>query len=628
MADTEILPFENSQIDARFPESPIPLRGERHYGFDGARKVAARCVLKDEDGPVDADTPHERGEAWQEHRPTPPISVPYADDKKRQDYADDSSYGHLSPLEEFNRKRRPSISFNPEVTLDCGAHLALDEPLRKLRVEEEAVTKSPCSETSGESDEEQCNSPQHYENALFSRRFAQQPLSSSDSDSFSLDLELPRAVSLTSLSTASPATDELRTPPDGRRDLYLASLRSSKLYRPHSLEATDVWFERHGIDTKSRSFSGRHSFRHGSRGSTNSGGKSPASAFLSSFGRDTSAPKPDDEGQLVGTDYVLGKIIAHGGFSTVKEAFKVKDDGKTERLAVKIVKKQLSGQSERENEQFQAEFDHEVRVWRYLNHPHILPLHAVYETDYATFCFTRLTNGGTLFDLVKRHHREGLRMDQAKHYSYQLASAVRFLHEDSRVIHRDVKLENCLLQFKDPNDKEALGKLYLCDFGMSEWMVTDNGVNAPAPYDDAADRPPPKTIGPSNMSSSVAGGVAGSLEYAAPELIMSKEGVLEPSVDIWALGVIIFALVVGKRPFDHSFQPKVPTNIANGRWNRNAVFKGDDDLEQRHDALVLIQGCLELDPLKRWTIADVLECRWFEDCATKIEEHIHPKWNY
>ena len=88
---------------------------------------------------------------------------------------------------------------------------------------------------------------------------------------------------------------------------------------------------------------------------------------------------------MVGTEYVLGKQIGFGGFSIVKEAFKLEENGSTRRLAVKIVRKHVAGRTEQENDQVQAEFDHEVRVWRYLNHPHVLTLDAVYETEYATF---------------------------------------------------------------------------------------------------------------------------------------------------------------------------------------------------------------------------------------------------
>jgi serine/threonine protein kinase len=299
----------------------------------------------------------------------------------------------------------------------------------------------------------------------------------------------------------------------------------------------------------------------------------------------------------------------------------VKDDGKTERFAVKIVRKHLAGKSERENDQVQAEFDHEVRVWRYLSHPHILPLDAVYVTDHATFCFTRLTTGGTLLDLVRRR-RGGLKMEHARRYAYQLALAIRYLHEDARVVHRDIKLENCLL---DPEKREdGVSQLVLCDFGMAEWLVTEAGGSSPDPYDDAADRPPPKNIGPSDTSTSR----AGSLEYASPELLTSSEGILDPVVDIWAFGVVLFALLVGARPFQHSFQPRVRVNILAGQWDKQAVLKGDGDPQERQDALELIQGCLEMDPAKRWTIGDVLSARWFGRDADHAKDGGPSRWGY
>nr|KMM71670.1 5'-AMP-activated protein kinase catalytic subunit alpha-2 [Coccidioides posadasii RMSCC 3488] len=603
MAHTEIVPFEDKKTDTRYSNSPIPVREGNNFDYDGRRTFNPRDAFRHEGGMIHPSMSTQQAESWEEHHPTPPIAVPYPGDKHpdHESYHDGSPYEeHSSSLEDFTRNRRTSISFNPEVTLDCGTHHALDEPLRNLRLRERAAVESPCSGDSSESGENQAGSSHEYH---------------------------PAARPITSCFVSNIAVHRFaghgrttNTPRRASRCLY-PDIALLSFVPPAFLgwSGRMVWEIRPWWQSAelTQVDPAAYDFVMGLEDPQPPVANLPPVLFCRCLAV-----------KLGWTDYVLGKTIGYGGFSTVKEVFKVNDDGRTERLAVKIVKKNLVGQSERQNEQFQAEFDHEVRVWRYLNHPNILPLEAVYETDYATFCFTRMTNGGTLFDLVKKHHREGLRMDQAKHYAYQLASAIRYLHEDARVVHRDVKLENCLLHFKDPNDKEALGKLYLCDFGMSEWMMADTSVNAPAPYGDAADRPPPKNIGPSNMSTSIAGGVGGSLEYAAPELIMSKEGVLEPAADIWALGVIVFALVAGSRPFDHSFQPKVQTNIVHGRWDRGAVFKGEQELEQRNDALALIQGCLELDPMRRWTIADVMECRWFDEYVERVEEHIPPQWKY
>lgn len=563
------------------------------------------------------------------HTETPPITVPHPEGQpgasEALDYLPTNPYhARPSPLEHFARTRRPSISFNPEVTLDCGHQHGLDEPLSSHGAGTSSSPKPRTlsglrrahSEFETEPSDTVLGSPLSFQKSNGKKV---SDTHASGMEDMSLESDMARPTSL-SLSSTSPSTEELRTPPDVPSDALISPMASSpSVHRATSLDEQNGWSqitkpeEQPNSYTFGRHSSIKHAMRH-SRRSTASSSKSPASAFLSMWSQDEIPPKPDDEGQMVGSEYVLGKQIGFGGFSTVKEAFKINDHGETLHFAVKIVRKHLSGKSERENDQVQAEFDHEVRIWRYFHHAHVLPLDAVYETDHATFCFTRLTTGGTLFDLIRKH-RQGLRMNLARRYAFQLASAIRYLHEDARVVHRDIKLENCLLDRPDPT-KSLDPDLILCDFGMAEWMSSDNGSSSPAPYDDPADRPPPKNIGPSVTSTSV----AGSLEYASPELLLSTGGILSPAVDIWAFGVVVFALVVGTRPFQHSFKPRVQMNILAGHWDRESVLRGDADSQSHRDALDLINGCLEMDPSKRWTIHDVLRSRWLKDCAGNLDE--------
>lgn len=634
-------PLKTSELDADpttlslSPARPIA-NGDAPPNERSGRNVGGGALL-----PENVQTTKEDDDE-SHHHPTPPIDVPYHEGSfypsavEEIEYPHSPCYAEPSPLEQLARKREPSISFNPDVKLDTGAHHKIDVPLSHARDSDNVDVKSSfstselqnlCARTSLDDPQpELWQGPERSRETYDHERAQATCQTTTDSHHITDPTDLQRPTSLTSLSTISPVTEEIVTPPQGRPDVLPSAInispvvaRSSSLGDPGTCldSATQSpW-------AKSRSSSLRRSHRQESRRATASSGKSPASAFLSKWQRDDVPPQPDDEGQVVLTEYVLGKQIGFGGFSVVKEAFKVKDDGGTERFAVKIVRRHLSGKSERENDQLQAEFDHEVRVWRYLSHRHVLPLDAVYVTDQATFCFTHLTNGGTLFDLVRRH-RGGLKLNQAKHYAYQLARAIRYLHQDARVVHRDIKLENCLLDLATSADAEDTSHLVLCDFGMAEWLPTETTTgSSPDPYDDAADRPPPKNIGPSDTSTSR----AGSLEYASPELLSSREGVLDPVVDVWAFGVVVFSLLVGSRPFQDSFQPRVRGHILSGEWNRGAILKGEGDLRERQNALEMVRGCLEMDPVKRWTISDVMSSRWFRGRADTTKDEETSRWS-
>jgi serine/threonine protein kinase len=592
---------------------------------------------------------------------TPPVDIPVPHDTP------DVPKGEYY-MNEFLRDRTPSVSFNNEIKLDSGHRQSMHDPLEKpakprdrgrsmFQAMAEAQKQSRAHSESEQSHYDRLtgrhlpkysSSPPREQAKIGEGRF---PLLQTTVDAMAREGRplLQKAMSMLSASALSPVEQTITPTGDesGATSPAVLSPDTSIIGQAFSYEepksfrrtASQRWrdgettgspqdfFARAGsLRNKSmRDITRRTSRRDTSNSVARSSPKSAASSYLRAFSMSNSTDGDDGdrrpiacdaEGQTIGDDYVLGKQIGYGGFSIIREV-KQLQEGKQRTLAVKIVRRQIDGKGEAENEQAQAEFEHEVELWRFLNHSNILPLEAVYKLDEATFCFIPLNVGGTLFDLV-RANRKGVPHNLAKSYSYQLASALRYLHLDARVVHRDVKLENCLIEPSPTGDGPGL--LRVCDFGMAEWLANDSVSfsGPPSPDFNSMDRPPRKPYGPADTSTSAFAG--GSLEYAAPELLRLSErlkgtipperAIVSPAVDMWAYGVCVYSMIVGSRPFQNSFQPRVVMAILAGDWDRNILTeKGGDDVAE------LVKGCLEMEEKDRWDIGRCVDCDWLEDVA-------------
>ncbi|KAJ9662916.1 hypothetical protein H2198_001144 [Neophaeococcomyces mojaviensis] len=618
---------------------------------------------------------------------TPPIEIPgQSHNSNDHDYVAVESASSVhntdSYIDHFLKNRKSSIAFDNEVRTSTGQrHNILDparkpvkngQPIPRGRSLAQALSEHRSTRPHSESDRshydpftgrhlpEYSSSPPKDEAQVGEARF---PLLQATVDALARQhsrTEPEHPLSMTSDSTVSPVDEAIVTPRDDDNQYMTSPINiSSSLHRAFSSsydpprprsqrkaserwrdgEAAQDFFTRAGslkkgsIRDSNRRFSRRDTF--GSSTKSAKSTQSAASSFLHGFsmssGGDDSAPSAADaEGATIGEDYVLGKQIGYGGFSIIREVTQLSSQTGTQRtLAVKIVKKQIDGKTKAQNDQAQAEFEHEVDLWRLLNHKHILALEAVYELKEATFCFVPLNTGGTLFDVVSSN-RQGLSPDLAANYAYQLASALRYLHLDARVVHRDVKLENCLID----TTRGEPGLLRLCDFGLAEWISNDNSDTNSNP--DAAssppsinnsntttDRAPMRYFGPSDTSTSAFAG--GSLEYAAPEILKiathpsgmasslpPQQCLVSPAVDIWAMGVCIYALLMGRRPFQDSFQPRIVMAVLAGDWDKVALKE-----KTSRQAYKLVKSCLKMDALERPNISQVIEDEWFDEARAK-----------
>ncbi|CAG8496120.1 14107_t:CDS:2 [Cetraspora pellucida] len=214
--------------------------------------------------------------------------------------------------------------------------------------------------------------------------------------------------------------------------------------------------------------------------------------------------------ELIG-HYAVLKLIGTGSFSEVKLAIDLKN---CREVAIKMI----SLKEMQENECLKTGVSREIKILEYINHPNIVSLLDTVETPKHLCLVLEYVPGGELFDYVNDHY-EKITEDEVKQIFYELVNTVSYLHE-SNIVHRDLKLENILLESSGPSPNKKCIKL--TDFGLARF------INPKAPLLTTR---------------------CGSEEYAAPELI-SASSYDGRKTDIWSLGIILYALLVGYLPFN------------------------------------------------------------------------------
>ncbi|XP_039761686.1 serine/threonine-protein kinase MARK2-like isoform X11 [Pararge aegeria] len=313
----------------------------------------------------------------------------------------------------------------------------------------------------------------------------------------------------------------------------------------------------------------RHSHRDKSASENSAGagggGSSGGSARVSSRSRASEEPH-------IGK-YKLLKTIGKGNFAKVKLAKHV-PTGKE--VAIKIIDKtQLNPSS------LQKLF-REVRIMKMLDHPNIVKLFQVIETEKTLYLVMEYASGGEVFDYLVLHGR--MKEKEARAKFRQIVSAVQYCHQ-KRIIHRDLKAENLLL------DGEM--NIKIADFGFS------NEFTPGAKLDTFCGSPP----------------------YAAPELFQGKkyDG---PEVDVWSLGVILYTLVSGSLPFDGSTLRELRERVLRGKYR--IPFYMSTDCEN------LLKKFLVLNPAKRASLESIMRDKWmntgYED--DELRPYVEPQQDF
>ncbi|XP_061565429.1 serine/threonine-protein kinase MARK2 isoform X8 [Cololabis saira] len=307
----------------------------------------------------------------------------------------------------------------------------------------------------------------------------------------------------------------------------------------------------------------------------NSAGQEQKSSGRSSMSRcrNSVATTTTEEQPHIG-NYRLLKTIGKGNFAKVKLARHVLT-GKE--VAVKIIDKtQLNSSS------LQKLF-REVRIMKMLNHPNIVKLFEVIETEKTLYLVMEYASGGEVFDYLVAHGR--MKEKEARAKFRQIVSAVQYCHQKC-IVHRDLKAENLLLD-ADMNIKIA-------DFGFSNEFTLGNKLDT----------------------------FCGSPPYAAPELFQGKkyDG---PEVDVWSLGVILYTLVSGSLPFDGQNLKELRERVLRGKYR--IPFYMSTDCEN------LLKKFLILNPSKRGSLEQqIMRDRWMNvgHEEEELKPYIEPQPDY
>lgn len=262
-------------------------------------------------------------------------------------------------------------------------------------------------------------------------------------------------------------------------------------------------------------------------------------------------------------EFQLVSVLGKGGFMTV---YKARDPVSNNYCALKVLS---ADATDREVKHFM----NDITILQKLSHPFIPAILRTTTIDQQRVAAQEYVSGGNLLQRL----RESKRMDEpdARRLFTQILSVVTYLHEEKRIIHRDLKLENVLLD-SDDNVK-------LIDFGFAEEFTNDN---------DEFTLP------------------IGSPAYIAPEIAQGLP--YNAKAEIWSLGVILYCLVCGQYPFEG---PTVQVQL-----QKIVLSEPTFPSFLSEDLVDLLMKMLTKEAGKRATLTEIREHPWMTTvCDQKLD---------
>jgi serine/threonine protein kinase/tetratricopeptide (TPR) repeat protein len=272
---------------------------------------------------------------------------------------------------------------------------------------------------------------------------------------------------------------------------------------------------------------------------------------------------------LIGTTLSHFRITAKLGQGGMGEVYRAEDTQLGRQVAIKVLPAEMANDSER-----LERFRREARSLAALDHPNIVPVHSVEVVGGEHLLVMGLIEGSTLDELISER---GMPLEQFLDTAIPIADALVAAHAKG-ITHRDLKPSNVMV-----GDD---GRVRVLDFGLAK-LVEET-------------KDPGLTQLPTEVLTEQ-GVVMGTVPYMSPEQIEGKP--VDPRTDIFSLGVLLYEMVTGKRPFEGDTSPALMSSIL--KDTPPQISSRRVDLPRHLDRV--IQRCIEKEPDQRLqTARDVL----------------------
>ena len=242
-------------------------------------------------------------------------------------------------------------------------------------------------------------------------------------------------------------------------------------------------------------------------------------------------------------DLTLLKCLGKGSFG---EVYLTSKQGCKEKFATKKIDKKYTS-----NPKAKKYLDNEINILKEIDHPNIIKLFEVHETTQQYYLVMELCNGGGLSDCLedyKNKNKKGFPEETVQYLMRQIVSAINYLHKKN-ILHRDIKLDNILVNFDNEEDKKNKNmlktKIKIIDFGFARHLEPSSLAFS--------------TLGsPINMDP----GILRKLN----KMEHSKNYGYDQKADIWSLGTICYEMLIGKSAFDAESMRELISKVERGNY--------------------------------------------------------------